>query len=91
MDYRITNLQQENDALKSRGGPKAVAAIEECTTKLEKELEKIKRERDEALQWLELFDKELNEARCDLSEAQRQLKEAWVRARRADDELLMER
>ncbi|RZS03585.1 hypothetical protein BHM03_00033804 [Ensete ventricosum] len=88
---RAAKEMVQNDALKSRGGPKAMAAIEECTTELEKELEKIKCERDEALQWLELFDKELNEARGDLSEAQRQLKEARVRARRADDELLMER
>ncbi|RWW66649.1 hypothetical protein BHE74_00025974 [Ensete ventricosum] len=55
---------------------------------LEKELEKTKRERDEALQWLETSNKELNEAQCDLSEAQRQLKEAWDRARKMDDELL---
>ncbi|RRT47598.1 hypothetical protein B296_00018800 [Ensete ventricosum] len=55
---------------------------------LEKELEKTKRERDEALQWLETSNKELNEARGDLSEAQRQLKEAWVRAQKMDDELL---
>ncbi|RRT70698.1 hypothetical protein B296_00001749 [Ensete ventricosum] len=55
---------------------------------LEKKLEKMKRERDEVLQWLETSDKELNEARGDLFEAQRQLKEARVRARKMDDELL---
>ncbi|RRT37259.1 hypothetical protein B296_00035746 [Ensete ventricosum] len=49
MDYRITNLQQEIDALKSGGGPEAIAAAEEHASELEKELEKIKRERDEAL------------------------------------------
>ncbi|RRT39329.1 hypothetical protein B296_00044465 [Ensete ventricosum] len=54
MDYRITSLQQEIDALKSRGA----------------------------------FDKELNEARSDLSEVQKLLKEARVRARKMDDELL---
>ncbi|RZR77988.1 hypothetical protein BHM03_00003208 [Ensete ventricosum] len=84
----ITNLQQEIDALKLGGGPEAVAAAKERATKLEKELEKTKREQDEVLQRLEISDKELNEARGDLSEAQRQLKEAQVRARRADDELL---
>ncbi|RZS01507.1 hypothetical protein BHM03_00031378 [Ensete ventricosum] len=57
-------------------------------SELEKELEKTKRERDEALQRLEISYKELNEARDDLSEAQRQLTEAWVKARRMDDELL---
>ncbi|RRT84645.1 hypothetical protein B296_00011508 [Ensete ventricosum] len=84
----ITSLQQEIDALKLGGGPEAVAAAKERATKLEKELEKTKREQDEVLQRLEISDKELNEARGDLSEAQRQLKEARVRARRADDELL---
>ncbi|RRT40766.1 hypothetical protein B296_00035262 [Ensete ventricosum] len=57
-------------------------------SELEKELEKTKRERDEALQRLEISDKELNEARDNLSEAQRQLMKAWVKARRMDNELL---
>ncbi|RZS28488.1 hypothetical protein BHM03_00062081 [Ensete ventricosum] len=77
MDYRISSLQQEIEALKSGGGPE-----------LEKELEKTKHERDEGLQRLEASDKELNEARVDLSKVQRLLKEAWVRARKMDDELL---
>ncbi|RRT46495.1 hypothetical protein B296_00031388 [Ensete ventricosum] len=71
---------QEIDALKFGGGLEAVAIAEERASELEKELEKTKRERDEALQRLEIFDKELNEARGDLSKAQRQLKEARVRA-----------
>ncbi|RWW45542.1 hypothetical protein BHE74_00048611, partial [Ensete ventricosum] len=50
MDYRITSLQQEIDDSKSRGGPEAVVAVEERASELEKELEKTKRERDEALQ-----------------------------------------
>ncbi|RZR87822.1 hypothetical protein BHM03_00015297 [Ensete ventricosum] len=62
MDYRITNLQQEIDALKSGGSLEAVAATEERASELEKELEKTKRERDEALQRLEISNKELNEA-----------------------------
>ncbi|RRT47970.1 hypothetical protein B296_00006591 [Ensete ventricosum] len=49
MDYRISNLQQEIDTLKSGGGPVAVAKAEEHASKLEQELEKTKRERDEAL------------------------------------------
>ncbi|RZS28335.1 hypothetical protein BHM03_00061913 [Ensete ventricosum] len=80
--------RQEIDALKSGEGPEVVAAAEEHASKLEKELEKTKCERDEALQRLEISDKELNEARGDLSEAQRQLKEARVRAQKMDDELL---
>ncbi|RWV89716.1 hypothetical protein GW17_00048125 [Ensete ventricosum] len=44
MDYRITSLQQEIDALKSGGGPEAVAMAEERVSELEKELEKMKRE-----------------------------------------------
>ncbi|RZS15602.1 hypothetical protein BHM03_00047463 [Ensete ventricosum] len=50
MDYRITSLQQEIDALKSGGGPESVATAVERASELEKELEKTKRERDEALQ-----------------------------------------
>ncbi|RRT72200.1 hypothetical protein B296_00024241 [Ensete ventricosum] len=88
MNYCISSLQQEINALKSGGGPEAVAAAEEHASELEKELKKTKRERDEALQRLEASDKELNKARGDLSEAQRLLKEARVRARKMDDELL---
>ncbi|RWW67723.1 hypothetical protein BHE74_00024822 [Ensete ventricosum] len=88
MDYRITSLQQEIDALKSGGGLESVATAVERASELEKELEKTKRERDEALQRLEASDKELNEARGDLFEVQKLLKEAQVRARKMDDELL---
>ncbi|RWW46582.1 hypothetical protein BHE74_00047490 [Ensete ventricosum] len=56
------DLQQEIDALKSGGSLEAVAATEERASELEKELEKTKRERDEALQRLEISNKELNEA-----------------------------
>ncbi|RWW62646.1 hypothetical protein BHE74_00030204 [Ensete ventricosum] len=87
-DYRISSLQQEIDALESRGGPEAVVAAEERASELEKELEKTKCERDEVLQQLEASDKELNEARGNLSEIQRLLKKARVRARKMDDELL---
>ncbi|RWW62846.1 hypothetical protein BHE74_00030004 [Ensete ventricosum] len=76
MDYRISHLQQEIDALKSGGGPEVVAKAEERASELEKELEKTKRERDEALQRLEASDRELNEVRSNLSEIQRLLKEA---------------
>ncbi|RWV76920.1 hypothetical protein GW17_00062329 [Ensete ventricosum] len=48
MDYRISHLQQELDVLKSGGGPEEVAKAEERASELEQELEKIKRERDEA-------------------------------------------
>ncbi|RZS26123.1 hypothetical protein BHM03_00059428 [Ensete ventricosum] len=60
MDYRITSLQQEI-ALKSGGGPEAVAAAEERAFELEKELERTKHERDEALQWLITSAKKLND------------------------------
>ncbi|RWW36726.1 hypothetical protein BHE74_00058229 [Ensete ventricosum] len=49
MDYRISHLQQELDALKSGRGPKAVAKAEERVSELEQELEKTKWERDERL------------------------------------------
>ncbi|RWW58580.1 hypothetical protein BHE74_00034535 [Ensete ventricosum] len=68
MDYRISQLQQELDALKFGGGPEVVAKAEERASELEQELEKTKRERDEALQWLEASEKELNEVRSNLAE-----------------------
>ncbi|RZR76741.1 hypothetical protein BHM03_00001621 [Ensete ventricosum] len=78
MGYQITNLQQEINALRSGGGPEAVAAAEERAVELEKELEKMKHERDEAFLRIETSDKELNDVRSDLSEARRQLKEVGV-------------
>ncbi|RZS25349.1 hypothetical protein BHM03_00058538 [Ensete ventricosum] len=63
------STKQEIDALKSGGGPEVVIAAEERASKLEKELEKMKRERDEMLQRLDASNKELNEARGDLSKA----------------------
>ncbi|RRT76538.1 hypothetical protein B296_00015287 [Ensete ventricosum] len=57
-------------------------------SELERELEKTKRERDEALQRLEASDKELNKVRSNLSEIQRLLKEVQVKAWKMDDELL---
>ncbi|KAJ8470138.1 hypothetical protein OPV22_024481 [Ensete ventricosum] len=80
MDYRISNLQQELDALKSGGGPEPIVKAEECASELKQELEKTKHEQDEALQRLEASEKELNEIWSSLSEIQRLLKEARVRA-----------
>ncbi|RZS27556.1 hypothetical protein BHM03_00061049 [Ensete ventricosum] len=88
MDYWISHLQQELDALKLGGGPEAVAKAEERASELEQELEKTKRERDEALQQLEASEKELNKVHSSLFEIQRLLKEARVRAQKMDDELL---
>ncbi|RZS20533.1 hypothetical protein BHM03_00053060 [Ensete ventricosum] len=78
----------ELDALKSGGGPEAVAKAKERDSELEQEHKKTKRERDEALQRLKASKKELNEVRSNLAEIQRLLKEAWVRARKMDNELL---
>ncbi|RRT82752.1 hypothetical protein B296_00000344 [Ensete ventricosum] len=88
MDYRISQLQQELDTLKSSGGPEAVAKVEECASELGQELKKTKRERDEALLRLEASEKDLSEVLSNLAEVQRLLKEARVRARKMDDELL---
>ncbi|RWV89329.1 hypothetical protein GW17_00048525, partial [Ensete ventricosum] len=76
------------DALKSGGGPEAVAKAEERASELEQELEKTKRERDETLQRLEASEKELTEVRSNLAEIQRLLKKAQVRAQKMDDKLL---
>ncbi|RWV78412.1 hypothetical protein GW17_00060627 [Ensete ventricosum] len=88
MDYRISQLQQELDTLKSGEGPEAVAKAEERTSELGQELEKTKRERDEALLRLKAFEKDLSKVRSNLAEVQRLLKEARVRTRKMDDELL---
>ncbi|RRT31310.1 hypothetical protein B296_00057317 [Ensete ventricosum] len=44
MDYRIKQLQEELDAMKSNGSLQAVAKVEERTSELQEELEKTKRE-----------------------------------------------
>ncbi|RRT56379.1 hypothetical protein B296_00029292 [Ensete ventricosum] len=49
MDYRIKQLQEELDALKSDGGLEAVAKAKGRASELQEELEKTRRERDEAL------------------------------------------
>ncbi|RRT31461.1 hypothetical protein B296_00059189 [Ensete ventricosum] len=59
MDYRVKQLQEELDALKSKGGPEAVAEAEERASELREELEKTKRERDEELLRREASEKEL--------------------------------
>ncbi|RRT31395.1 hypothetical protein B296_00052646 [Ensete ventricosum] len=88
MNYRIKQLQEELNALKSNGGPEAVAKAEECASELREELEKTKRERGEELLRREASKKELYEVRSHLGDAQRLLKEARVRARKMEDELL---
>ncbi|RRT33560.1 hypothetical protein B296_00035663 [Ensete ventricosum] len=88
MDYRIKQLQEELDALKSNGVPEAVAKAEERASELREELEKTKRERGEELLRREASEKELHEVRSHLGDAQRLLKEARIRARKMDDELL---
>ncbi|RRT64415.1 hypothetical protein B296_00014307 [Ensete ventricosum] len=68
IDYWISNLQQELDALKSGGGPEAIAKAKERASELEQELGKTKQERDEALQRLEASEKELTEVQSSLAE-----------------------
>ncbi|RWW23879.1 hypothetical protein GW17_00011859, partial [Ensete ventricosum] len=88
MDYRVKQLQEELDALKSRGGPEAVAEAEERASRLREELEKIKGEKVEELLRREASEKELQAIRGHLGDTQQLLKEARTRARRMDDELL---
>ncbi|RWV84965.1 hypothetical protein GW17_00053282 [Ensete ventricosum] len=59
MDYRVKQLQEELDALKSKGGPEAVAEAEERASELREELKKTKRERGEELLRREASEKEL--------------------------------
>ncbi|RZS12426.1 hypothetical protein BHM03_00043868 [Ensete ventricosum] len=88
MDYWVKQLQEELDALKSRGGPEAVVEAEERASVLREELEKIKREKAEELLRREVSEKELQAVWGHLGDAQQLLKEARTRARRMDDELL---
>ncbi|RWW44234.1 hypothetical protein BHE74_00050032, partial [Ensete ventricosum] len=88
MDYRIKQLQEELNALKFDGGPEAVTKAEERASELQEELEKTRRERDEVLLRRKASEKELHEVRSNLADAQQLLKEARVRARKMDDELL---
>ncbi|RRT35966.1 hypothetical protein B296_00045059 [Ensete ventricosum] len=88
MDYRISQLQQELDSLKSGGGLEAVAKAEERASELQEELEKTRREGDEVLLQHEASEKELHEVWSNLAEVQQLLKEARVRAQKMDDELL---
>ncbi|RRT31724.1 hypothetical protein B296_00053931 [Ensete ventricosum] len=67
---------------------RAVAKVEERASELQEELEKTKRERGEELLRYEALKKELHEVRSHLGDAQRLLKEARVRVRKMDDELL---
>ncbi|RRT36062.1 hypothetical protein B296_00045094 [Ensete ventricosum] len=84
----VLQLQEELDPLKSRGGAEAVAEVEERAPELWEELEKIKREKAEELLRREAKEKELQEVRGHLGDAQQLLREARTRARRMDDELL---
>ncbi|RWW29619.1 hypothetical protein GW17_00005850 [Ensete ventricosum] len=68
MDYRVKQLQKEFDALKSKGGPEAVAEIKERASELREELGKTKRERGEELLRREASEKELQEVRSHLGE-----------------------
>ncbi|RRT31353.1 hypothetical protein B296_00054300 [Ensete ventricosum] len=88
MDYRVKQLQEELDALRSKGGPEAVAEPEEHASRLMEELEKIKGEKAEELLRREASEKELQAVRGHLGDVQQLLKEAQIRARRMDDELL---
>ncbi|RRT54624.1 hypothetical protein B296_00016936 [Ensete ventricosum] len=74
------------DALRPNGGPKVVAKAEGRVSEVQEELKKTRRERDEALRRHEASKKELHEIQS--TEAHRLLKEARVRARKMDDELL---
>ncbi|RRT31503.1 hypothetical protein B296_00056248, partial [Ensete ventricosum] len=88
MDYRVKQLQEELDALKSKGGPEAIVEAEERASVLREELEKVKGEKAEELLKREASEKELLAVRGHLGDAQQLLKEARTRARRMDDELL---
>ncbi|RRT57802.1 hypothetical protein B296_00030339 [Ensete ventricosum] len=69
----ILQLQEELDALKSNGGPEAVAKAEEHASELQEELEKTKRERGEELLRHEASEKELHEVVKALESARAEL------------------
>ncbi|RRT31929.1 hypothetical protein B296_00053797, partial [Ensete ventricosum] len=84
----LYTLPSELDALKSKGGPEAVAEAEERASVLREELKKIKGEKAEELLRREASEKELLAVWGHLGDAQQLLKETRTRARRMDDELL---
>ncbi|RRT39842.1 hypothetical protein B296_00042109, partial [Ensete ventricosum] len=88
MDYRVKQLQEELDALKSKGGPEAVVEAEERASGPWEELEKIKGEKAKELLKREASEKELQAVLGHMGDAQQLLKETQIRARRMDDELL---
>ncbi|RZS06646.1 hypothetical protein BHM03_00037339, partial [Ensete ventricosum] len=88
MDYQVKQLQEELDALKSKGGPEAVVEVEERASVLREELEKIKGGKAEELLRREASEKELLAVLGHVGDAQQLLKEARTRARMMDDELL---
>ncbi|RRT63997.1 hypothetical protein B296_00006460 [Ensete ventricosum] len=85
MDYRVKQLQEELNALKSRGGLEADAEAKERVSELPEELEKTKREKTEELLRREASEKELQEVRGHMGDAQQLLREARTRARRMDE------
>ncbi|RRT31912.1 hypothetical protein B296_00054504, partial [Ensete ventricosum] len=76
-----------SEVLMARAAKEMVLA-ERRASELQEKLEKTRRERDEALRRHEASEKELHEVQSNLAEAYRLLKEARVRARKMDDELL---
>ncbi|RRT31405.1 hypothetical protein B296_00055579, partial [Ensete ventricosum] len=80
MDYQVKQLQEELDALRSKGGPEAVAEAEERASRLMEELEKIKGEKAEKLLRREASEKKLQAVRGHLGDAQQLLKEVRTRA-----------
>ncbi|RRT40190.1 hypothetical protein B296_00029665, partial [Ensete ventricosum] len=70
MDYRVKQLQEELDTLKSKGGPEAVTEAEERASVLREELEKIKGEKAEEPLRSEASEKELLAVRGHLGDAQ---------------------
>ncbi|RRT34519.1 hypothetical protein B296_00036661, partial [Ensete ventricosum] len=66
----------------------AVAKADGRASELQEELEKTRRERDETLRRHEASEKELHKVQSNLDEAHWLLKEARVRARKMNDELL---
>ncbi|RWW10075.1 hypothetical protein BHE74_00012326 [Ensete ventricosum] len=95
MGHRVTHFEWEIKEIKSGGGLEAVVAAEQRATTIKLwvtdlciENEKQLAELTEATQRLDLSDKELNDARADLCNVERQLKEPRAIHRKVDNDLL---
>ncbi|RRT71570.1 hypothetical protein B296_00001781 [Ensete ventricosum] len=88
MDRRAAIYQQEIEELKSRADLEAIATVEQQAVELLTMNKKLKANLDEACRRLDASNKELNETRILLTDAEKQIKDMLAQGRKTDDDLL---